>query len=132
MRGLMGARRGVGKSRPSPTPLENHIKKILYMGGRFATFYFCVSLFCYVFLLMGTIFTMWGPFHYFFLHLRGLFCLFFGGGLSWACPHSLRKFLRASMCGLCGAQLPFLQSGITGTVIEVRDSSTSMPFVHAC
>ena len=73
------------KSRPSP-PLEKKLGG--YIGGLFCYFFFIWGPFCFVFLLFGGLFTMWGPFATFY---------FMVGAFFWACPPSLRKFLRAPM-----------------------------------
>ena len=58
----MGARRGEGKSRPSPPPLPF----LGYIGGLFATFSSYGGL-------LATFFSFWVPFGYFLFHGVGLF-----------------------------------------------------------
>ena len=77
-----GARKGGGKSKPSPPPPL----------GKSNCFWLYCGPFCYVFPIMGV-----GPYHH-----VGAFCFFLlhAGGLFWVCPLSIRKFLRAPM-GVC-------------------------------
>ena len=74
---------GGGKSRPSPPPPPENRKRLLgYISGIFATFSSWPV--CCVLLILGGLFTMWGSFCYFLLHVGGLFV-----GLP--APHHLRK-----------------------------------------
>ena len=81
----MGARRGGGRSRPSPPPSK--IKYFWAILGAFLLLFLHMGAFLLRFSHFGGLFTMWGHFRYFSVR---------GGGLFWACP-PLRKFLRAPM-----------------------------------
>ena len=77
---IMGAGRGGAWKIP---------KNVLgYIGGLFTIFSSCGGLSATFFSLWRALFTMLGPFRYFFLH---------GGSLFWACHIPLRKFLGAHM-----------------------------------
>ena len=71
----------------------------LPFGGLSATFFSIWGPFCYVFLVIVGLFHHVWAFLLLFFHVRGrpLLCLC---GAFWACPTSLRKFLREPM-GTC-------------------------------
>ena len=69
----MGARRGEGRARVGRRLPPSKFFLFVAILGAFLLFFFIRGPFCYVFLMLGGPFTMWGLFCYFLLHDGSLF-----------------------------------------------------------